>query len=111
MPFGNVSLAVEDHGTTALKPEVTKLHERPGPGEIVSLYRTRHGADYTTKGRGTAAWGDGFRLYALDAEVKISMTNGYMVERQNIQHGTWLKLITQRDGVASGTLAHMDTVR
>ena len=26
MPFGNVSLAVEDHGTTALKAEVTKLH-------------------------------------------------------------------------------------
>lgn len=34
-----------------------------------------------------------------------------MVERENIQRGTRLKLLSQRDGVASGTLARVDTVR
>jgi hypothetical protein len=34
-----------------------------------------------------------------------------MVEREKIQRGTRLTLLGQRDGVASGTLARVDTVR
>jgi hypothetical protein len=39
------------------------------------------------------------------------MANGYIFEREKIQHGTRLKLLRQRDGVPSGTLARVDTIR
>ena len=34
-----------------------------------------------------------------------------MIERKKIQHGTKLRLLRQRDGVASGTLARVHTIR
>jgi hypothetical protein len=108
MSFGNVSLAVEDHGTTALKAEVTKLHKQVQTCEIVSLYFVSCGADNTAKG-GTAAWFTGLGLTAFDAGVKIGATNGHMVEREKIQHGTRLRLLSRKDDVASGTLARVDT--
>lgn len=42
---------------------------------------------------------------------KIGITSGYMIERERIQRGTKLKLLRQRDGVTSGTLGNVDTVR
>lgn len=41
----------------------------------------------------------------------VSVTIGYMIERDKIQHGTRLRLLQQRDGVAFGTVGHVDTIR
>ena len=41
----------------------------------------------------------------------MNATIGYMLEREKIQHGTRLRLLRQRDGVAPGTLGSVRTVR
>ena len=52
-----------------------------------------------------------FYFKVLDRRQPISVTTGYMVERDGIQHGTRLRLLRQRDGVAFGTVGRVDTVR
>lgn len=34
-----------------------------------------------------------------------------MIEREKVQHGTRLRLLRQRDGVAFGTVGRVDTIR